>query len=117
MIEFPSYNSTYTASDSILIQEFCDKYSIDVFTSTYYTTALTTPQILMVYDMIPEVMGFDLTARVWKEKRLALSYACYFACISKNTRDDLLNFFPGIDPSRAVVAYCEVDPRSSRPRR
>ncbi len=50
-VEFPSYNFTYTAGDSILIQEFCDKLNIDVFTSTYYTTALTTPQVQMVYDL------------------------------------------------------------------
>src|SRR5215470_4898148 len=109
LIEFPSYYFTYTANDSILIQQFCDTFAIDVFTSTYYTTALTTPQVQMVYDMIPEGMGFDLTARVWKEKQLALSYASHFVCISKSARDDLLMFYPGIDPSRAVVAYCGVD--------
>jgi glycosyltransferase involved in cell wall biosynthesis len=109
LIEFPSYYFTYTASDSILIQEFCDTYDIDVFTSTYYTTALTTPQVQMVYDMTPEVMGFDLTARAWKEKQLALSYAGHFACVSKSTRDDLLMFYPGIHPSRTVVTHCGVD--------
>jgi hypothetical protein len=57
LIEFPSYTMSYTATNSLLIQEFCDRYNIDVFASTYYTTAVTSPQVQVVYDMIPEVMG------------------------------------------------------------
>ena len=83
---------SYTAADSLLIQKTCDELGIDVFTSTYYTSAVTTPQVQMVYDMIPEVMEFDLSARAWKEKQLTLSYATFFACISANTRHDLLHF-------------------------
>jgi glycosyltransferase involved in cell wall biosynthesis len=109
LIDFPTYTMTYTAADSLLIQNFCDKLDIDVFTSTYYTSATTTPQVQIVYDLIPEVLGCDLSARAWKEKRLVLSYASHFACISKNTRDDLLRFYPSIDPSRAAVTYCGID--------
>jgi glycosyltransferase involved in cell wall biosynthesis len=109
LLEFPSYTMTYTAADSLLIQEFCDKLDIDVFTSTYFTSATKTPQVQLVYDMIPEVMGFDLEARAWKEKKIALSYASAFACLSKNTLHDLRRFFPGVDRSRAAVTYCGVD--------
>ena len=97
-VPFPAYTMTYTAADSLLIQKVCDDLAIDVFSSTYYTSPLTTPQVQMVYDMIPEVMEFDLSARAWKEKQLALSYASHFACISANTRHDLLHFYPGIAP-------------------
>jgi glycosyltransferase involved in cell wall biosynthesis len=110
LIAFPSYTMSYTAMDSLLIQEFCDRYEIDVFASTYYTTAVTSPQVQVVYDMIPEAMGFDLSARVWKEKQLALSYASYFACISSNTREDLCKFSPSIGHSRTAITYCGVDP-------
>ena len=106
---FPSYTMSYTATDSLLIQKTCDALAVDVFTSTYYTSAVTTPQVQMVYDMIPEVMEFDLSARAWKEKRLTLNYASHFACISANTRHDLLYFYPAIPPSRAVVTHCGVD--------
>jgi glycosyltransferase involved in cell wall biosynthesis len=109
LIEFPSYTMSYTATDSLLIQEFCERYEIDVFASTYYTTAITTPQVQIVYDMIPEVMGFDLSARAWKEKQLALSYASYFACISGNTRDDLCKFYPSVERLRTAVTYCGFD--------
>ena len=108
-VPFPSCTMTYTAADSILIQKACDDLAADVFTSTYYTSALTTPQVQMIYDMIPEVMGFDLSARAWKEKQIALSYASHFACISANTRHDLLHFYPAIAPSRALVTHCGVD--------
>jgi glycosyltransferase involved in cell wall biosynthesis len=109
LIAFPSYTMTYTAADSLLIQEFCDRYEIDVFASTYYTTAVTSPQVQVVYDMIPEVMGFDLSARVWKEKQLALSYASYFACVSRNTREDLCKFYPSIERSRTAVTHWGVN--------
>ncbi len=108
-IAFPSYTATYTASDSLLIQEICNRHRIDVFTSTYYTTTTTTPQVLMVYDMIPEVLGFDLSARMWKEKRLALHYAARLACISQSTRDDLQKIYPDIAAARSVVMHCGVD--------
>ena len=39
--------------------------------------------MLIVYDMIPEVFGFNLGDRIWKEKELAISFASYYACISK----------------------------------
>jgi glycosyltransferase involved in cell wall biosynthesis len=109
LIAFPSYTMSYTATDSLLIQEFCDRYEMDVFASTYYTTAVRSPQVQFVYDMIPEVMGFNLSARGWKEKQLALSYASYFACISSNTREDLWKFYPGIEHSRTAIANCGVD--------
>jgi glycosyltransferase involved in cell wall biosynthesis len=109
LVEFPSYTMTYTAADSLLIQAFCDRLGIDVFTSTYYTSATTTPQVQLVHDMIPEVLEFDGDARAWKEKKIALSYASAFACVSKNTLNDLLRFYPSIDRSRMAVTYNGVD--------
>jgi glycosyltransferase involved in cell wall biosynthesis len=63
----------------------------------------------IVYDMLPEMLGLDLSSRGWKEKKLALSYASYFACISNALRDDLLNIHPTIDSSRISVISCGVD--------
>ena len=106
---FPAYTTSETAADSLLIQEACDRLAADLFTSTSYTSAVTTPQVQMVYDMIPEVMNFDLSDRASKEKQLTLNYASHFACVSANTRHDLLHFYPAISPSRAVVIHCAVD--------
>ena len=96
-VPFPSYTMSYTAADSLLIQKVCDRPRASTSSAPpIIPLPVTTPQVQIVYDMIPEVMEFDLSARAWKEKQLTLSYASYFACISSNTRHDLLHFYPGI---------------------
>lgn len=111
-IPFPTYKDLYTADDSALIQQICDFYEIDVFTSTYYTTPLSTPMFLIVYDMIPELFDFDLTHRHWQEKALAIAYARKHICISRSTRDDLLAYYPTLD---VEVAHLGVDRAVFRP--
>ena len=108
-IPFPTNAFSQCADDSILIQQVCDQYDIDVFTSTYYTTPLSTPMLLIVHDMIPELFRFDLTQRAWMEKDTAICFAQRYMCISENTRNDLLSFYPEIAPTKIVVEYCGVD--------
>jgi glycosyltransferase involved in cell wall biosynthesis len=106
-IPFPAYKDHYTADDSILIQKVCDFYKVDAFTSTYYTTPLTTPMFLMVYDMIPELFDFDLSHRHWQEKAVAISYARTMISISENTKTDLIRLYPDTanDVSVALLGY------------
>ena len=108
-IPFPTNLFWCCADDSILIQKVCDFYEIDVFTSTYYTTPLSTPMLLMVYDMIPELFDFDMSLRGWMEKDAAICFAQRYTCISKSTQYDLLSFYPDILPDKTTVAYCGVD--------
>lgn len=116
-IAFQRYNETRgSAEDSRAIQAVCDRLNIDVFTSTYYTTPLSTPMLLMVYDMIPELFAYDLRHRPWMEKQVALSFAQRFLCISRKTRSDLLSLYPEIPADRAVTAYCGVDVETFRQR-
>lgn len=103
-------------ADSELIQRVCDHYKVDVFASTYYTTPVTTPALLMVYDMIPELFEFDLSLRGWMEKETAIAYAQRYLCISHNTRSDLLAFYPEIPGDKAAVAHCGVDEAVFYPR-
>ena len=110
-VPFPSFTETYCPADSQLIQAVCDEYNIDVFSSTYYTTPISTPMVLMVHDMIPELFGFDLSARVWMEKETAICYAQRFLCVSQNTRNDLLSIYPEILPANVSVAYNGIDPK------
>ena len=70
----------------------------------------------MVYDLIPEVLGTELSARARKEKSLALHYAARLICLSRSTRDDLHRVYTKIDPSRSVVAHCGVDTEVFNPR-
>ncbi len=112
---FPSYElNASTAADSLLIDEYCRRLGADVFCSTYYTTPVSTPSVLIVYDMIPEVLGFNLADRTWQEKQLAISFASYYACISENTRSDLNQFYPET-LNRSIVAHCGVDSKIFRP--
>jgi glycosyltransferase involved in cell wall biosynthesis len=115
-IDFPAYKMhANTAADSLLIDRFCRELDANVFVSTYYTTPVTVCSVLMVYDMIPEVMGFDLSQRAWQEKAIAIGFASYFACISENTRSDLRRFYPGTQ-DRSIVTHCGVDRDVFHPR-
>lgn len=108
-IAFPSYKiDTCTAADSFLIDKFCKALGADVFISTCYTTPVTVPSVLMVYDMVPEVLGYDLNVRPWQEKQIAINFAMNYACLSQCTKSDLERFYPGIS-ERAIVTHCGAD--------
>jgi glycosyltransferase involved in cell wall biosynthesis len=108
-LPFPAMVRSATPADSQLIQDVCDELQIDVFTSTYYTSPLTTPMLLVIYDMIPELFDFDMSDRIWQEKITSICYAQRFLCISENTRNDLLQIYPEIPSSHVAMAHCGVD--------
>ncbi|SFJ81681.1 glycosyltransferase family 4 protein [Methylobacterium brachiatum] len=115
-IPFPRYSEAYSADDSIMIQRVCDFHGADVFLSTYYTTPLTTPSLQIVYDMIPERFGFDLTARMWKEKENAIAFARKLVAISNRTREDLMEFYPELNAGDTMVSYPGCDASVFYPR-
>ncbi|MBT8419589.1 MAG: glycosyltransferase, partial [Gammaproteobacteria bacterium] len=108
-IPFPRNLFAHNPADSMLIQRICDHYAIDVFTSTYYTSPMHTPMLLVVHDMIPELFNFDLSQRIWMEKDAAISYAQRYLCVSENTRRDLLALYPEIPSEMATMAHCGID--------
>lgn len=108
-VPFPQYNAREAAADSALLQQMCDHLGADAFISTYYTSPLSTPMALMVYDMIPELFDFDMRIKDWMEKEIAIAFAQRYLCISESTRKDLLHFFPEIRPDSVVVAHCGID--------
>jgi glycosyltransferase involved in cell wall biosynthesis len=113
--ECPSYTlNANTATDSLLIEKYCRKLGADVFSSTYYTTPVGIPSVLIVYDMIPEVLGFNVAGRTWQEKQIAISFASYYACISESTRADLNRLYPATT-NRSIVTHCGVEHRIFRP--
>ena len=114
-IPFPTWLVGPAPADSMMLQRVCDQLRADVFTSTYYTTPLTTPMALMVYDMIPELFDFDMRIREWMEKGTAIAYAQRYLCISESTRRDLLHFYPEIAPGHAIVRYCGLDTNVFKP--
>lgn len=106
----------YCAEESHLIQRICDLYHVDVFASTFFTSPVSTPALLMVYDMIAELFGFDTRQSVLMEKEIGIAYAQRYLCISHSTKTDLISFYPEIPQDRVSVAHCGVDPSVFRVR-
>jgi hypothetical protein len=77
-----------------MLQRVCDEEEAGLFISTYYTAPIGTPSAMLVYDMIPERLGLDMSDPVWDEKRQAIEHASSYVCISENTRRDLLELEP-----------------------
>jgi glycosyltransferase involved in cell wall biosynthesis len=96
--------------DRALLQRVCDEEDAAAFVSTYYSSPLETPSVMMVYDMIPEVFGSDPAVPMWREKDTCIGHADRFVAISANTARELCAFHPEIDPSRVTIARCGVSP-------
>jgi glycosyltransferase involved in cell wall biosynthesis/predicted O-methyltransferase YrrM len=104
----PAYSYDDTESDRQMLQQICDEEGASLFISTYYTTPITTPSVFMAYDMIPEVMEWDLNHPMWREKHHAIQHASSYISISENTATDLANFFPDVPLESITVAHCGV---------
>lgn len=103
-----AYDYNRIDADREMLQQICDQEGADLFISTYYTTPLSTPSVFMAYDMIPEVLGWDMTNPMWQEKHRAIQQASAYLAISENTARDLVRFFPEISPELVRVAACGV---------
>ncbi len=88
----PPLNYGDIEGDRHVVQAVCDAVGAALFISTYYTYPLTTPSVVMVYDMIPEVLNANLQEPMWKQKTLAFAYAERFTAISECTARDLQRF-------------------------
>ena len=105
-----------TAAESLALEAICRHVEADVFASTYYSTCAGTPAMQMVYDMIPEVMAYDFTPRDWQEKAAAMLYGRAHVCISNQTRNDLVRYYPELPSDRVTVAHCGLESDVFRPR-
>jgi glycosyltransferase involved in cell wall biosynthesis len=106
--QIPAYDYNNTDADRQMLQQVCDELGAELFISTYYTTPLETPSVFMGYDMIPEVLGFDLNQQMWQEKRRAIEHASAYVTISEHTAQDLVEIYPEIDASSVTAALCGV---------
>jgi glycosyltransferase involved in cell wall biosynthesis len=112
-VDAPLHDFAQPEQDRQMLQAICDRENIGLFISTYYTIPLITPSALLVLDMIPEVMGFDLTNPQWVAKRHAIEYAQAFLSISQSTEQDLVRFYPGVQATTKAVTYCGCDFRAA----
>lgn len=104
----PKYDHNNTEVDKQMLQQVCNEEGAELFISSYYTTPITTPSVFMAYDMIPEVMGWDLNAPMWKEKHHGIKHASAYIAISQNTASDLSKYFPNVALDSITVAHCGV---------
>lgn len=106
----PPYNVQDLDRDRQLLQQICDEENADLFISTYYTTPLTTPSVLLVHDLIPELMGQNLDHPFWRGKPHAIDYASHYICVSACTAKDLQQYYPQIPKERITIAHNGVSP-------
>jgi len=104
----PSYlsGSSNAAADREMLEQICIEEEASLFISTYYTTPISTPSVFMAYDMIPEVMRWDMNRPLWQDKHHAIRHASSYIAISENTANDLVRFFPEISRESIEVAHC-----------
>jgi glycosyltransferase involved in cell wall biosynthesis len=106
--QIPAYDYNNTDADREILQQACNELDAKLFISTYYTTPLETPSVFMGYDMIPEVLGFNLSEPMWQEKRKGIEHASAYITISNHTAQDLVKVYPDIDPQNVTTAHCGV---------
>jgi glycosyltransferase involved in cell wall biosynthesis len=106
MIPFRYYDSP---AQRAALESVCRAEQADLFISTYYSVPLTTPSLLYVYDMIPEVLGFADQGRMWREKRRAIERASAYVAISENTASDLRRLYPASLDRPLRVAHCAAE--------
>ncbi|AFY41987.1 methyltransferase domain-containing protein [Nostoc sp. PCC 7107] len=107
-LEISNYDYSNTDADKQMLQQICDEIGADLFISSYYTTLTTTPSVFMAYDMIPEVMGWNMDNPMWQVKHQGIKQASAYIAISEHTAHDLSNCFPEIPVESVTIAHCGV---------
>ncbi len=85
-----------------MLGRICRQSGARAFISTNYTRASGCRSALYLYDMTPEVLGWDLNRPEWREKRHAIESADALICLSQSTADDLETTFPAQATTRPV---------------
>lgn len=96
------------------LQDICNEVGASLFISTYYTFPQSTPSAMLLYDMIPEVLGWNLAEPMWQQKQRAMQQAKYFAAISENSAQDLRKHL-GQPELPVCIAYTGTDFHAATP--
>lgn len=103
---------SYAKWDDPELQQAFSWSGANVFASTYYTyLSSDIPQVLLIHDMIPEVLNWDLSDPMWRQKHKAIESATRIVAVSQNTARDLLRLMN----KESVVAYPGVDTNLFKP--
>jgi glycosyltransferase involved in cell wall biosynthesis len=63
----------------------------------------------LIYDLIPEVFGFNRMNRGWMERELAINASSSFFSISQNSKKDLHKFYPHTQELLTGIGYPGID--------
>lgn len=114
---FKNFNSPSKTKIMFLLNKMVSYKSLrmnnyDIFHPTYYDPYFidhikSKPFILTIYDMIHEIYKQQLPAsnKASYYKKLLAHKADKILTISKNTKKDILRFYPEIDEEKVVVTY------------
>ena len=108
-IDFPKYDFRFPAADRELISAYCIDQKVELFVSSYYTFSTACQNMMIVYDLIPEVFGFNRLNRGWMERELSFYASRSFFAISQNTKKDLNSYYPHTVNHHVGVGYPGID--------
>ncbi len=106
------------------LSKFCGtNYHPQIVHQTYYSNKKvlkkTSKIIITIYDMIYEKFPhfFSNTNEICQAKSLAVNQADHIICISENTKKDLLDCYPNLDPKKISVTYLasSIDSNNLKP--
>lgn len=91
--------------DSIYLEQLCGLEKVSLLISTYYTYADRTKTAIVLYDFIPERLGWDLNVTEWQSKHEAMQKAFAYISISENTLKDFRYYYPQFVGRSTQVIY------------
>ncbi|HEX4349537.1 MAG TPA: glycosyltransferase, partial [Verrucomicrobiae bacterium] len=89
-----AYDYQRFETDSLWLQRWCDEEKAALVISTYFTFAETTPTVIMLHDMIPELTGQNLAHPEWRAKAKAIKKAVGYFAVSQSTINDFQRLHP-----------------------
>ena len=102
-VSAPAVRAADSTVQTEAIDAVCSAVGARAFASTLYTRTEQVPSVQSVYDMTPEVLGYDLDTPMWREKHAAIRSANSFVCISHSTERDLREFLAGAAGSGSPI--------------
>jgi hypothetical protein len=106
MKTIPYFNYMCMNQDVDILNNICNVNKIDVFISSSFTYCTIIPNIVVVYDMKPEIikkMSLQPPTNQLIQKNKALLNASGFITFSKKTYTDLLEFYPHISKNEFPI--------------
>ncbi|MDY7049133.1 MAG: glycosyltransferase [Microcystis panniformis WG22] len=102
-----SYDYNCTGKDARKIQTICDRLQANLFISTFYTSPLSTPSLLLLASDFPEE---NSNLPVDLEKHYAILSASRIIAFSSDIAQNLRRLYPKITPEKIdIIEIAEVN--------